>query len=435
MTLLGLVWQWQEGRQVQGAATGNEEREGVRVEVESAGRLAESGRFAGAKIRIDGAAFHGDVLVGAPDGVFGEFILQVVDAPGVPRLLKGEQFVPQIVLPIDAVTRTMCDMLHEGAGKVGGFTGVFGSGFTADREHLCASHIRSLAQHERIALFTRLQTERLERKARDLREVFDACERNWSETMYVALSQGMGTTNNKLAFGELARRVKFGYILRERHDLELVEALLLGTAGLLEVYDDDKYIRRLKAHFEHLRGKYSLVAMDAGAWRVGRGAPNNHPVLRIAQMANLLSNNDFTLDKMVACRTASDVHELLRAEASEYWSTHFVPSRESGERVKRLGHFMANTLGINIVATMIFAWGEYLGDESVREAAIELLEKLRCEENSIVSPWLAAGVRLESAFDSQAIIQLHNEWCLKGRCTECPVGRKMLKKCYLQTFK
>lgn len=404
---MAVVWSWQQGRKI-----GDVEVVDVGEEVENEENGAEgmpSVRFRGAKIAIHGAAFHGDVLVGAPDGVLEPPILQVVESQDTPRELSNQGFVPRAVLEIPSEVRKLYRELTIGHGA-----------------QTCGGHIASLEAHERLNFFSRLQFDRIRRKAAEVMQVFEACERSWNETMYVMLSQGLGTINNKGAFGVLARRVSFANIARERHDPEQVEAMLLGTAGLLDIYEEDKYIRRLRGHFEHLRAKYRLHAIDAGVWRVRGESPNGNPVLRIAQMANLLAGQDFLFDRMVACRTAADVQRLFASEASEYWSARF----GGGGEPKRLGVFMANTLGINIVATMIFAYGSYLGDEEMREAAIELLEKIKCEENSIVTPWRAAGVPMESAFDSQAVIQLHNEWCLKRRCVQCREGRKRLKRIF-----
>lgn len=405
MDLLRMIWPWLAGRRF--VSDG-----GADVEIITTGTW-DGGRFTGAKAVIGGREYHGDVLIGPPDGRLAAPILQATNGSATPRVFTGDHisFVPQISIKVGAVTDMAWQMLGEGAARAG-----------------CGGHIKSWADHDRVALFTRLEIERLERKCGELMEIHNAHEKNWNETMYIMLTRWMDGVYNKEAFGRLAESVSYTSVSRERNDPEVVEALLLGTSGLLDLYDDDKYIRRLKGHYEHLRHKYSITAMPPGMWNVADGRPGSHPVLRIAQLASFLVQREFLFDNVVSCRTVEDVQRLFRAEASEYWSTHYVPSRESGNQPKRIGNFMANIMGINLVATMIFAYGSYLGDEGLRSAALELLEKMVCESNGKVNAWRAKGVRMESAFDSQAVLQLHNEYCLRGRCADCLVGQRVIRE-------
>jgi hypothetical protein len=38
------------------------------------------------------------------------------------------------------------------------------------------------------------------------------------------------------------------------------------------------------------------------------------------------------------------------------------------------------------------------------------------------------GIKLKSAFESQSLLQLKNEYCNKRRCLECAIGMELLKK-------
>lgn len=371
--------------------------------------------FSNAEIEYGGTVFHGDILIQpAGDGnplSYSNCILHVVMQPSAVILKPDGTPITQAMLKIDPVLPHAYEMLREGAPY-----------------YSCARHIARLDSIERVAMFTRLLAERMARKCRDLKEIYNECDQNWNETMYVMLMRTMGDSKNKEAFTELARRVRYTAISRERNSLTYVEAMLLGASGLLEIYDDDSYIRELKAAFEYLRHKYTIAPMEAGRWVITQNNPNNHPVLRIAQMATFLSTREFLFDNMMKCRTVEDIHRMFRAEASGYWSTHYIPSRASAEHPKRIGHFKASLLGINLTAPMMFAYGDYSGQEELKETALDLLEKINCEENRFINAWRAGGVVMESAFDSQAMLQLGNEFCLKGLCWQCPVGKRVLRK-------
>ena len=56
------------------------------------------------------------------------------------------------------------------------------------------------------------------------------------------------------------------------------------------------------------------------------------------------------------------------------------------------------------------------------------LKRFDPEENIITSEWKAAGIIAESAFYSQALIQLRNEYCKKRKCLDCRIGNKIISQ-------
>lgn len=390
-----------------------------RIGIRSYGEYdAATDRISRAEIEYDGEIYHGDILIGSWSGTYKDnsnsyenIILQVVMNPSAVILKSDGSPIPQAVLAVDHVLIAAYETMRKGA-----------------MDYYCGGHVARMDRHERIAMFTRLLFDRMERKCRDLTDIYNENDQNWNETMYVMLLRTMGDSKNKEAFTELARRVRYTAVSRERNSTTYVEAMLLGASGLLEIYDDDSYIRELKTTFDYLRQKYSIVPMEAGRWVISHTNPNNHPVLRIAQMATFLSTREFLFDNMMKCRTVEDIHRMFRAEASQYWSTHYIPSRPSYELPKRIGHFKATLLGINLTVPMMFAYADYTGDEKLKETALDLLEKINCEDNRFINAWRANGVVMESAFDSQAMLQLGNEFCLKELCWQCPVCKHILRK-------
>ncbi len=389
-----MIWPWHAGRRFDPDCGGP-------VEIIAAGEWDEEAkRFVGAKVMKGGENHNGDIVIGKPDGGRSP-ILQVVGEGETQHFFESDNmsFVPQITLKVDEVTCMAWQMLREGANNAG-----------------CAGHIKAMTDAERVSILSSLQADRLKRKCDELWTIHEKHEKNWNETAYIMLARSLGTTSNKEAFGELAQRVKYAWISRERNDIEVVEAMLLGTSGLLEIYGDDRYTRRLRSHFEHLRNKYSLTAMQPGAWKINENYKGGQPSARIIQLAAFLAEGEYLFDNTIACRTVEDVHRLFRSKQGQN---------------KRIGAFITNTLGINFVVTMQFSYGKYLGDEKMCEAALTLLEKTGYESNNLVNAWLKGGVKLESAFDSQAIIQLNNEYCIKGRCADCIIGRRVIRRVFV----
>jgi hypothetical protein len=58
---------------------------------------------------------------------------------------------------------------------------------------------------------------------------------------------------------------------------------------------------------------------------------------------------------------------------------------------------------------------------------VNWLEQINTENNSILSGFAQLSITSKTAYDSQALIELKNEYCIKKRCLECSVGNAILK--------
>lgn len=295
-------------------------------------------------------------------------------------------------------------------------------------EYACGGYLGGLNTLQRTEICTTLIFDRLSRKMRLVEALRREAEDNWNQTFYLLYFRTLGDRRNQEACLELARRVPYRIVLRERLAPHAVEAMLFGASGLLELYRSDTYTLDLKRSFEYLAAKYGIEPMEASAWALTEIRPANHPVLRLAQAAEFFTQDEFVMERAMGCRTEEEVRKLFCIEASPYWRTHHIPGSESDESPKRIGAFKANIIGINLVAVLQFAYGSYTGNEQLRDSALTLMERLPAEDNRYMRDWKAAGVGPRNAFESQALLQLATEYCTERRCAECPVGRRILRQ-------
>lgn len=293
---------------------------------------------------------------------------------------------------------------------------------------VCGSYLGALDSLHRTEIYTSLLFERLERKIRVVEQLREESDENWNQTFYLLYFRTLGDRQNQEAYLELARRVPYRFLLRERKTPHAVEAMLLGTSGLLDLYPDDSYTLNLQYEYRHLAAKYNLQAMSAKAWELHEVRPANHPVLRLAQAAEFFLQDEFVFNRVMACQTEQDIRELFCIESSPYWRTHYIPGVESDEHPKRLGAFKAHIIGINLVAILQFAYGALTGKEYLRDNALSLLETLPPEDNRYMRLWRAEGVRPRDAFESQSLLQLLTEHCAKRGCHTCLIARRLLHK-------
>ena len=77
---------------------------------------------------------------------------------------------------------------------------------------------------------------------------------------------------------------------------------------------------------------------------------------------------------------------------------------------------------------MLFAYGRFRSSEKLCDRAFDLLEQLKAEQNHIIRLWNECGIEVKSAADSQALIQLKNEYCDRKDCLRCRFGYEYLKQ-------
>lgn len=293
--------------------------------------------------------------------------------------------------------------------------------------YACGGYLAALDELQRTEIGTALIFDRLQRKMHTVEALRSEAAENWNQTFYLLYFRTLGDRQNQEAYLRLARKVPYKIVLRERLAPHAVEAMLFGASGLLELYRNDTYTLDLRRSFEYLAAKYEIEPMDASEWVLTEIRPANHPVLRLAQAAEFFAQDEFVMERAMACRTEEEIRRLFSIEASPYWRTHHIPGAESDESPKRIGAFKANIIGINLVVVLQFAYGSYTGNERLRDSALTLLERLPAEDNRYMRAWQAAGVCPRNAFESQALLQLATEYCAAKRCAECFVGRRIAR--------
>ncbi|MCJ7774702.1 MAG: DUF2851 family protein, partial [Desulfobacterales bacterium] len=94
---------------------------------------------------------------------------------------------------------------------------------------------------------------------------------------------------------------------------------------------------------------------------------------------------------------------------------------------KSTGSLATDILLINAVLPLLFTYGKSRDCYDVSERVLLFLETIKWEENSITEEWKRAGIVFESAFYSQALIQLRNGYCKIRKCLDCRIGNKLIR--------
>ncbi|MDR1169947.1 MAG: DUF2851 family protein [Prevotellaceae bacterium] len=292
----------------------------------------------------------------------------------------------------------------------------------------CAGRIAKVEPFKILFWLNRIAAERMERKTAEIAVLMNETANDPEEVFHRVLFRYFGFSINALPFEILARSLPANLLRKYSSSLTSIEALLFGQAGLLDIDTEDEYSFNLKSEYRFLKNKHNLAAMDGSLWKYARLRPVNFPTIRIAQVAAILNKYQNLWELFVKLENIKDVYGIFDVTASEYWDSHYVFGKTSPQLLpKRLGKNAVDTLIINVLSPMIFAYSIYRGNEALRERAIYFLESLPAESNSIVGEWIKCDVKPDSALQSQALLHLQAEYCTGKRCLKCAVGKEIIQ--------
>lgn len=262
----------------------------------------------------------------------------------------------------------------------------------------CDSSISRIDKLHLVAWLERLAIERLETKVENIEEVVNRSTTDWDQVLYVLLARAIGTNVNGEAMQQLAMAVPLRY-LRHLSDNQLqIEAILLGTAGLIErlpnTYNKDVYWRE----YRFLKNKFGLCE-PLGLFRFSRMRPANFPTTKIIKLASMV-------------RDLPAVETLIKDE---------------GLNVEVLIEKPVLQL-INCYLPCIFLYARMHNYDELKEKVIDMMHTLPPERNFITRHFQARGISAHNAAESQALIQLFRKYCEMHNCLQCRFAHELINR-------
>lgn len=291
----------------------------------------------------------------------------------------------------------------------------------------CVDLLDKISEIDMSLWLERMLIEKLEEKADYIQEILNSTQNDWEEVLYRMLSRSFGFSVNALPFEILSRSISWKILAHHADNVFQLEALLFGQAGMLSHDLIDTYGQELFMEYSFLRKKYNLVPMQPSIWKFLRMRPVNFPTIRISQLAHLLSKNAGLLSRVTKIGSIDELMEVFDIQASSYWDNHFIFDKMTRGKTKLLGASSANLLIMNAILPFMFVYGSSNGNEDLSSRALAMFEQLPGEVNSSIAKWQDAGIKVSSAFNSQALIHLKKEYCDKRNCLRCRIGNLVLK--------
>jgi hypothetical protein len=290
----------------------------------------------------------------------------------------------------------------------------------------CENNLPALSEVGWIAWKERLAAERLQRKAGIVTENLQQANNHWEEVFWWQLAKNFGAKVNADAFEQVARSISINILAKHKNQINQLEALLLGQAGLLNGHYTEDYPKMLQREYKFFAAKYQLKSLNKAPDFL-RMRPANFPTIRLAQLAMLIYNSTHLFSKILEINNINELRKVLDVTANDYWHYHYLLDEATSYKPKNLGAFMTDNIIINTIVPVLFAYGQHHNMQQWKDRAIQYLTQLPLENNNITDAWKQHRVPNENALDSQALIELKNNYCDNRRCLQCAVGNKLLR--------
>ena len=294
----------------------------------------------------------------------------------------------------------------------------------------CGHAIQTVPEIVKFSALEKALVERLQEKSQQILRLLDETKGDWEETAYRWMFSCFGFKLNSLPMAELAKMIPYKILQKHRNQLPVLEAMLLGQAGLLPENSEEPYVQFLIREHDFYQKKFGWEKkLTRPQWSFMGARPTNFPTLRIAQLAAILSQAPNLLQSILEDnREFSGFKKMLQVSPSGYWQHHFNFGQPTAKTAsKGISGTTLELLVINFVIPIWFAYGRYFEQPEWQERCFDLLQTIPGENNFIIRKYGVKSWKVENAFDSQGMIGLYRGYCQVQKCLSCKIGQSLLK--------
>ncbi len=273
----------------------------------------------------------------------------------------------------------------------------------------------------------RLYIERLEQKSERIEELLKKSNNDWEGVLFTLLAKNFGSKVNGDFFLDRAMQLEYSIIRKASTTLEVLESLLFGHFGLLEVDDcTDHYFLQLQSEYKYLSRKFDLPSVLSKPEFFGLRPPN-FPTIRTSQLAHLYAKEQNLFALILEAKTLEDLYFIFEITTSWYWDDHYTFGKISKKSKKKLSKSFIDLLVINAIVPLKFCYSKHIGVDW-NDSLISLVSDIKKERNSVIKSFENLGAKTKNAMESQAQIQLYSNYCAKNKCLRCALGAYLLNR-------
>jgi hypothetical protein len=363
--------------------------------------------FYDAKIEIDGLIWVGPIELHVKssdwflhkhqfDTAYNNVILHVVYDDNQP-IYQNNRLIPSLEL------KSIIDNDH--------FSNYFKLKNGLKNDLTCSQHLHSINEIYIASTIDRALVSRMERK---LADIVQMGSNEPSELLYRLIAKSFGSKVNQLPFEELTIRLPYSFLKqlnkkKRKLAIEYVSGLFHPTQ-ISEFLKEERNLREIAS--------LNLGSVNNKSWKFAGVRPTGFPTVRIQQFAEFL--NYFNVDEISIEISPRDLLSLIEnaiSKVNNQLTSHLKISKALGELII-----------INAIVPFLVWLAKRLDRPDITQSGVELLRLLLPESNAIISMWKQFGISPKDAQESQGLIELYNEHCLKKKCLTCAIGNKILNR-------
>ncbi|MCF8432722.1 MAG: DUF2851 family protein, partial [Melioribacteraceae bacterium] len=268
----------------------------------------------------------------------------------------------------------------------------------------------------------------------------------WQQLLYESIFEALGYSQNKSIMQKLAQSVDVQYLSKTFIDQPIIqiEASLFNIGGLapkITEFNKDKvseYVRNISQSWETLSKIYDGQTFDETDWHFFRLRPHNFPTVRIAGGARLI--NEILNKKLIEVIITkikeiknynvliNSIRSLFIVKAEGYWHNHYVFEDNTNMRIKYfVGAARADEIVINIIIPFFILYFDIFHQPENSRRVLKMYHiYIQKGENRIVhdvADSLNISDLLRRTIYTQGMLELFRNYCSKGKCMECEIGK------------
>ena len=291
----------------------------------------------------------------------------------------------------------------------------------------CANSIKQVDSFVIDNAIERNTIERLERKVNAIVDMLHASNGDWEHTAWQMIARYLGSGVNRDPMEQVVKQIPVSVLSKHADNALQIEAMVFGVSGLLKGDFADDYPRQLQKEFNYLKRFHSLNVLEPGVFRWAKIRPANFPTVRLAQLAAVMMSDVKIFSRLLKCESIKEIESLFLIKPNVYWQNHYRFDEVSEKGVGKIGATTIAIIAINAIVPLLFAYGKHKGEESFCDKAVSLLQSIDAEVNVITKTFGTFNIAAQSAFQSQGMVQLKQNYCNNFRCLDCGIGNAILK--------
>jgi hypothetical protein len=269
----------------------------------------------------------------------------------------------------------------------------------------------------------------------------------WQQLIYEQVFEALGYSKNKDIMLRLSRAADIKFFKQiESANTEKIESILLHISGLIppvtEIADEETsaYLRKCLDLWSEVKDKYDSQIFIKTQWHFFKLRPQNFPTVRLAAgsrfLEKLLNKNMFSyiasqftnindIQKLIA-RLRNDI--VIKGDG--YWANHFNFNKPTKSKLNYfIGIGRADEIIVNILLPIYSVYFELQENKELSHRVLELyLNFYQKEGNHLVDQVNdVLGFKNEKyrSVYYQGMIDLFRSYCIKKKCMECEIGKKV----------